>query len=110
MQALGLGGWMYGGINPFSVLGASGDPDVPGLGFRFDLDDRWPLPDVTGLEGVFEGHCPPHVADRRAVVEAMIERKFGVDGTFYAATDGPYTNNGPVRSRAAPHETPSGTG
>ncbi len=41
LQALGLGGWMYGGINPFTVLGASGDPDVPGLGFRFDTDDRW---------------------------------------------------------------------
>ncbi|MGI9419548.1 MAG: hypothetical protein ACR2RA_17105, partial [Geminicoccaceae bacterium] len=44
LQALGLGGWMYGGINPFSVLGASGDPHVPGLGFRFDVDERWPLP------------------------------------------------------------------
>mgnify|MGYP003640453181 CR=1 FL=1 len=52
LQAMGLGGWMYEGINPFSVLGASGDPDVPGLGFRFDMIPGQPLPHVTGLEGV----------------------------------------------------------
>ncbi len=104
LQALGLGGWMFGGINPFSVLGASGDPEVPGLGFRFDLDDRWPLPNVTGLEGVFEGHCPPHVPDMRAAVEKVIERKFGTGGPFNAGTGGPYRDNGSVRSRAAPHD------
>jgi hypothetical protein len=32
-QALGLGGWMFNGIDRFTILGASGDPDVPGLGF-----------------------------------------------------------------------------
>ncbi|MGI9420224.1 MAG: hypothetical protein ACR2RA_20560 [Geminicoccaceae bacterium] len=104
LQAMGLGGWMYAGINPFSVLGASGDPEVPGLGFRFDLDDRWALPNVTGLEGVFEGHCPPHVPDMRAAVEKVIERKFGTDGPFNAGTGGPYRDNGSVRSRAAPHD------
>ena len=35
-------------------------PEVPGLGFRYDTDERWPLPNPTGLEGVFEGYCPPH--------------------------------------------------
>ncbi|MEZ5667573.1 MAG: hypothetical protein R3F55_09105 [Alphaproteobacteria bacterium] len=30
LQALGLGGWMYEGINPFSILGASGDRRYPG--------------------------------------------------------------------------------
>ena len=59
LQAMGLGGWMYDGLDPFSLLGASGDPDVPGLGFRYDAEDRWPLPHVTGLPGVFEGHTPP---------------------------------------------------
>ncbi len=95
---------MYGGINPFSVLGASGDPEVPGLGFRFDLDDRWPLPNITGLEGVFEGHCPPHVPDMRTAVEKVIERKFGAGGPFNAGTGGPYRDNGSVRSHAAPHD------
>ena len=30
-------------LNPFTVLGASGDPNVPGLGFRYDADERWAL-------------------------------------------------------------------
>ncbi len=55
-QALGLGGWMFDGIDRLTVLGASGDPDVPGLGFRYDTDERWPLPNPTGLEGVFVSH------------------------------------------------------
>jgi hypothetical protein len=37
------------------VLGASGDPNVPGLGFRYDTDEKWSLPNPTGLQGVFEG-------------------------------------------------------
>ena len=41
LQAMGLGGWMFNGVDPFAMLGASGDPEVPGLGFRYDEDDRW---------------------------------------------------------------------
>jgi hypothetical protein len=52
LQAMGLGGWMFNGIDPFSVLGASGNPAVPGLGFRFDTSQDWPYPNPTGLEGV----------------------------------------------------------
>nr|WP_306268074.1 hypothetical protein [Pararhizobium sp. IMCC3301] len=102
LQAMGLGGWMYEGINPFSILGASGDPDVPGLGFRFDMIKDQPLPHVTGLEGVFEGHCPPHFANMRAAVEAVITRKFGKGGPFNAKTKGPYKETGAIRSKAAP--------
>jgi hypothetical protein len=51
LQAMGLGGWMFDGVDRFSMLGASGDPDVPGLGFRYDTDERWPLPNPTGLDG-----------------------------------------------------------
>lgn len=32
LQALGLGGWMFDGIDRSTMLGASGDPEVPGLG------------------------------------------------------------------------------
>ncbi|WP_286829833.1 MULTISPECIES: hypothetical protein [Kordiimonas] len=102
LQALGLGGWMYQGVNPFSVLGASGDPAVPGLGFSYDLDDRWPLPNVTGLEGVFEGHCPPHFPDMRAAVDSVIDRKFGKGGPFNKQTSGPYKNTEAARGSAAP--------
>jgi hypothetical protein len=103
LQATGLGGWMFDGISPLSVLGASGDREVPGLGFRFDTDERWPLPNVTGLPGVLEGHCPPHYQNMRAAVEAVVERKFGRGGPFHAATPGPYRQTGRIRGSAKLH-------
>ena len=102
LQAMGLGGWMYEGINPFSILGASGDPAVPGLGFRFDMLPGQPLPHVTGLEGVFEGHCQPHFKDMRAATASVVERKFGSGGPFNAKTPGPYKETDAARSSAAP--------
>lgn len=102
LQAMGLGGWMYDGLNPFSVLGASGDPAVPGLGFRFDVIEGQPLPHVTGLDGILEGHCPPHFKQMRAAVEAVVRRKFGAGGPFNAATPGPYKETDAVRRSGAP--------
>lgn len=102
LQALGLGGWMFEGINPFSILGASGDPEVPGLGFRFDMLNGRPLPHVTGLEGVFEGHCPPHVTNMRKAVEKVVARKFGTGGPFNAGTGGHYKKTETIRSSAVP--------
>ncbi len=102
LQAMGLGGWMYDGLNPFSVLGASGDPDVPGLGFRFDMLPDQPLPHVTGLEGILEGHCQPHFKDMRAAVESVVERKFGKGGPFNSNTPGHYKETDAVRRSAAP--------
>ena len=58
LQAMGLGGWMLDGIDSLTALGASGQPDVPGHGFRYDQKKGWPLPNPTGLEGAFESHCP----------------------------------------------------
>jgi hypothetical protein len=49
LRAMGLGGRMFNGMDPFSVMGASDNPAVPGLGFRFDADERWPCPNPTGL-------------------------------------------------------------
>jgi len=103
LQAMGLGGWMYGGLNPFSILGASGDPSVPGLGFQFDFNNDWSLPNVTGLEGVFEGHCPPHFPDMRSAVDDVVDRKFGANGPYNPATGGPYKNNSAVRGAGEPH-------
>lgn len=102
LQALGLGGWMYTGINPFVVLGASGDPAVPGLGFQFRMLDGNPLPYVTGLPGVFEAHVPPHHVSMGAAVEAVIARKFGTGGPFDTGQGGPYRENAAVRGSGAP--------
>lgn len=80
-QALGLGGWMFNGIDRFTILGASGDPAAPGLGFRYDEDERWSVPNPTGRAGVFEAFMPPHYPDMRAAVDAFCERKFGPGAT-----------------------------
>ena len=103
-QAMGMGGWMFNGIDRITMLGASGDPNVPGLGFRYDSDERWALPNPTGLPGVFEGHCPPHYPTMRAAVEHFCERKFGPGGPFNAGTPGPWRDAARVRSSAQVHD------
>lgn len=103
LQAMGLGGWMFNGMDPYSILGASGDPNVPGLGFRYDKDERWTLPNPTGLPGVFEGFCPPHYPDMRAAVEAFAQRKFGPNGPFHPDTPGPWKESSRVRAAAQIH-------
>jgi hypothetical protein len=104
LQAMGLGGWMFDGIDRFSMLGASGDPDIPGLGFRYDEDERWSVPNPTGREGVFEAFCPPHYPDMHAAVEALVERKFGKGGPHSADTPGAWTESALVRSSAQMHD------
>ena len=103
LQALGLGGWMFDGIDRFSMLGASGVPAVPGLGFQFQKRHDWPLPHVTGLQGVFEGHCPPHFPNMRAAVDAVVRRKFGGGGPFNPQTPGPWKESSRIRGSAEVH-------
>lgn len=102
-QALGLGGWQFNGIDRLTILGASGDPDVPGLKFRYDEDDRWALPNPTGRDGVFEAFTPPHVGDLRTAVDAFVTRKFGPGGPFHPDTPGPWKETRAVRSAAHRH-------
>jgi hypothetical protein len=103
LQAMGLGGWMFDGIDRYTVLGASGNPDVPGLGFRYDTDERWALPNPTGLPEVFEGFCPPHYPDMRAAIDAFVQRKFGPGGPFNPDTPGPWKESSRVRGSAQVH-------
>jgi hypothetical protein len=103
-QAIGIGGWMFNGIDRLTMLGASGDPEVPGLGFRYDTDKRWALPNPTGLAGVFEGYCPPHFPSMRAAVDSLCERKFGPGGPFNAGTPGPWKESAKVRGSAQVHD------
>lgn len=104
LQAMGLGGWMFDGINPLAILGALGDPRSPGLRFRSDEDPRWTLPNPTGRPGLFEAFCPPHHADMRAAVEAVVERKFGPGGPFRRDTPGPFRDTPKVRGSAQVHD------
>jgi hypothetical protein len=104
LQGMGLGGWMFDGIDRFSMLGASGNPDVPGLSFRHDQDERWSTPNPTGRQGVFEAYCPPHYPDMAAAVEAFAERKFGPGGPFHPETPGAWTDSPGVRGSAQVHD------
>lgn len=69
--AMGLGGWMHGGFTPLIVMG--GTPKCRGLGFRFVQTDSDPLPNPVGLDGHFEGYCPPYYDDMGKAVEAVAE-------------------------------------
>ncbi len=104
LGAMGLGGWTFDGIDRSTILGASGVPEVPGLGFSVQTDDRWALPNPTGLPGVFESLCRPHYPDMAAAVRAYVERKFGAGGPFHPDTPGPWQDSTTVRAAAAPHD------
>jgi hypothetical protein len=104
LQAMGLGGWMFNGLDAFSVLGASGVDTVKGLGFRYDTNDTWPYPNPTGLKGIMEGFCPPHYSNMREAVDAICERKFGTGGPFNPDTPGPWKHSTEVRSAALVHD------
>lgn len=103
LQAIGLGGWMFDGIDRHVILGASGDKNVPGLGFRYDQDERWSIPNPTGLEGVFEGYCPPHYRDMREATEALAKRKFGKGGVYNKDTPGAWSDSPKIRGSAKPY-------
>jgi hypothetical protein len=103
LQPMGLGGYMYEGIDRHTILGASGDPAVPGLGFRYDTSEKWILPNPTGLQGVFEGYCPPHYENMRDATEALAKRKFGKGGVFNPNTPGAWNDSPKVRANAAPY-------
>jgi hypothetical protein len=100
LQALGLGGWSFDGIDRLTILGASGDPEVPGLGFRYDKDERWAQPNPTGRDGVFTSFTPPHFVDLYEATGALYERKFGPGGPFHPDTPGPWKESPRVRASA----------
>jgi hypothetical protein len=81
-----------------------GRPDVPGLGFRYGQDERWPVPNPTGREGVFEAYCPSHYPEMAGAVAAFAERKFGPGGPFNPQTPGAWTDSPRVRGSAQIHD------
>lgn len=105
LQAMGIGGWMYNGIDFASVMGMNKELGVPGLGFRFDTNEKWPYPNPTGLSGVMEAFCPPHYPTMRDAVDTLCERKFGRGGPFHPETPGPWKDSKKVRSASKIHDT-----
>jgi hypothetical protein len=94
-QAMGLGGWIFGGATGFIVMG--GTPMCQGLGFRFESNPKNPqaFPVPVGIDGGFESFRPPYFKDMNAAVDAVVDKKFGPDGIFNAFSK----NSVPYRNR-----------
>ncbi|MGM4893407.1 hypothetical protein AB8A05_28095 [Tardiphaga sp. 538_B7_N1_4] len=99
MQAMGLGGWLFSGINTQAILGAFAPKGIDGYGFRFDRRDGWVQPNPIGLDGFFEPLIPPYVPDMHVAAQRFAERKFGPRGNHNPQRPGPYLDNGGVKSR-----------
>jgi hypothetical protein len=103
MQAMGLGGWLYTGINPNTALGAFAAEGIRGLGFRFTRRADWGVPNPVGLDGYYEGMCPPYYSDMRAAARAFAQLKFGPGGTYDPETPGPFQRTGAVKGSVKPY-------
>ncbi len=100
LQPLGLGGWFYSGVSPFTVMGAAAKADIPGLGFTFEKKDGWGVPNPLGIEGLYQAFSPPFYPSMRAAVEAFLDIKFAPGGTYDPATPGPFRDNSGVKATA----------
>lgn len=103
MQAMGLGGLYFNGLNRWSILGAFADNGIEGLGFRFVHDERWTVLNPVGLDGVYEALCPPYYPHMRAAVETFVERKFGPGGAYDPATAGAWKQSTRVKRSVTPY-------
>jgi hypothetical protein len=90
-EALGVGGWMHCGFLSLGVLEA--------LGFRTVMPGSIPaLSNPIGLDGVFEGYCPPYFRDMDAAVDAAVSQIRPAPGSLrgqpgptpYAMSDADY--------------------
>lgn len=104
MQALGLGGLYFNGMDGLSVLGAHARDGIAGLGFRFVEDERWVTANAVGLPGIYEALCPPNFPDMHAAVEAFVARKFGPNGAYDPSTPGPWRASEEVKKTVSPYE------
>ncbi len=103
MQAMGLGGLYFNGLNRWSILGAFNESGIDGLKFRFVHDSRWTLPNPVGLDGHFEALCPPYVSDMREAVEIFVRRKFGPEGAYDPGTPGAWKDATSVKKSVTPY-------
>ena len=103
MQAMGLGGLYFSGLNRWSVLGALADRGIRGMGFRFVRNESWTVPNPVGLDGIYEALCPPYYPDMRAAVEEFVKRKFGPGGAYDKDTPGPWKESKAVKGSVTPY-------
>ena len=103
MQAIGLGGWMFTGISAHAAMGAFKEPGFDSLGFRFYRDERWNAPNPVGLDGHYEGVCPPYYPDMRSAAREIARRKFGEGGAYDPDTEGPFSDNRRVKGSVVPY-------
>jgi len=97
MQAMGLGGLYFNGMNRWSILGAFAEQGIAGFGFRFQKDERWALPDPVGLDGHYEAMCPPYHPNMKAAVKSFVARKFGKGGSYDPARPGPWRDTAKIK-------------
>ncbi|MFT3801826.1 MAG: hypothetical protein QM766_11450 [Burkholderiaceae bacterium] len=98
LQAFGLGGWLFSGINPLSLFGAYAEQGIAGFGFRFASRADWAAPNPVGLDGLFEPLIPPYVSDMREAAQRFVDRKFGPRGNHSPQRPGPYVDNAAVKA------------
>jgi hypothetical protein len=95
-QALGIGGHPFSGGKGRVTLGGErqwhqigGEGSCGSLGFAFHrVPDDAPVGAgeeiPVGLEGIFEGACPPFQPDMDAAVDFVLDRRWGERGIFSA--------------------------
>ncbi|MCJ7465690.1 MAG: hypothetical protein MUO53_03240 [Maribacter sp.] len=103
LQAMGLGGLYFSGLNRWSILGAFADKGIKGMGFRFERNEDWTLPNPVGLDGIYEGLCPPYYPNMRAAVEEFVKRKFGPKGAYDKDTPGPWKESKTLKGGITPY-------
>lgn len=100
LQAMGLGGWLYTGINGTSLLGEFAADGLAGFGFRFERSSKDESLNPVGLDGIFEPLVPPYVGDMKEAVHRFYDRRFGKHGTYAEGDTGPFRDNRRVKSKA----------
>jgi hypothetical protein len=103
LQAIGLGGLFFNGIDDLSVLGANAADGIRGLGFRFVENDKWITPNPVGLPEIYESLCPPNYPDMHSAVQEFINRKFGKTGAYDPDTPGPWKESERVKKTVEPY-------
>ena len=107
-EAMGLGNWIFCGYFDDILMGAF--PDIAkGLGFQAEpLNERAPLASgalkIFGVEGIKEGtYVPsPRFGDGRAVVQHMLDEKYGPGGAMSTGDDNWMIHSGgPFRPEVA---------